>query len=113
MLRETIKFTKDRKELAEESRSDLSEYCAGTDDVPGMDADMRADLAAAGYTHQEITRIDEEMVFLRNESWIPQLEKILETDRVFIAVGADHLTGPRGVVKLLAARGYKLTRITR
>ena len=112
MLRATIKHTKDRKELADDSRTDLAEYCAGTDEVPGMDEDMRADLAASGYTKAEIEHIDELMVYKRNADWIPKLEKILARGDVFIAVGADHLTGSRGVVALLAARGYRLTRIT-
>lgn len=112
MLRAAIEHTKDRAELAKDSRDDLAEYCAGTDTTPGMDEDMRADLLAAGYTNQELDQIDELMVFSRNEDWIPKLEKILATNNVFIAVGADHLSGPRGVVALLEKRGYKLTRVT-
>lgn len=112
MLRAAISRTKDRKEIASESRDDLAEYCAGTDDKPGMDDDMRADLLASGYTEADLEMIDHEMVFARNADWIPKLEKILATPNVFIAVGADHLTGPRGVVALLEKRGYKLTRVT-
>jgi len=112
MLRAAVKQTKDRKELEKESRDDLSEYCAGTDDKPGMDADMRADMLASGYTDAELTKIDDEMVYARNADWIPKLEKILANGNVFIAVGADHLTGPKGVVALLQKRGYTLTRIT-
>lgn len=113
MLRAAVTHTKDRTEIATESRHDLAEYCAGTDDKPGMDDDMRAELLASGYTETELARIDEEMVFARNADWIPKLEKLLRQDSVFIAVGADHLTGPRGVVALLEKRGYKLTRITK
>jgi uncharacterized protein YbaP (TraB family) len=113
MLKASVERTKDRKELAQDSRDDLTEYCAGTDDKPGMDDDMREDLLASGYTKAELDKIDDEMVFQRNADWIPKLDKILETDGVFIAVGADHLTGPRGVVALLQKRGYKLVRITK
>jgi uncharacterized protein len=112
MLRAAVKQTKDRKELESDSRDDLTEYCAGTDDKPGMDDDMRADMLASGYTEKEVDAIDEEMVYARNADWIPKLEKILKPGGVFIAVGADHLTGPRGVVALLEKRGYTLTRIT-
>lgn len=113
MLRAAISSTKDRQELEQESRKDLAEYCAGTDEEPGMDDDMREDLLASGYTAAEIAKIDDEMVYQRNADWIPKLEKILATGDVFIAVGADHLTGDKGVVKLLERRGYKLTRITK
>ncbi len=113
MLKAAVEHTKDRAELETDSRKDLAEYCAGTDDKPGMDDDMRADLLASGYTDAEITKIDDEMVYARNADWIPKLEKILAQGDVFIAVGADHLSGPRGVVALLEKRGYKLTRITK
>jgi uncharacterized protein YbaP (TraB family) len=113
MLRAAVEQTNDRSELQKESREDLSEYCAGTDTTPGMDADQRADMLASGYTNAELDAIDEEMVFARNADWIPKLEKILAQDRVLVVVGADHLTGPRGVVALLEKRGYKLTRITK
>lgn len=112
MLRAAIKHTKDRAELAKDSRKDLREYCAGSDDEPGMDEDMRADLLASGYTDAELKQIDEEMVYARNADWIPKLENILAQGDVFIAVGADHLSGPKGVVALLQKRGYKLTRVT-
>jgi uncharacterized protein len=112
MLRAAVEHTKDRAELQTDSRKDLSEYCAGTDDKPGMDDDMRADLIASGYSDAELTKIDEEMVYARNADWIPKLEKILAQGDVFIAVGADHLSGPKGVVALLQKRGYKLTRVT-
>jgi uncharacterized protein YbaP (TraB family) len=112
-LKAAVKGTKDRAEIQKDSHDDISEYCAGTDDKPGMDDDDRQDMLDAGYTPAELDQIDEEMVFKRNADWIPKLEKILETDHTFIAVGADHLTGPRGVVAMLEKRGYKLTRITK
>lgn len=112
MLRAEVSHTKDRSELAKEAREDLGEYCAGTDDKPGLDEDSRRDLLAAGYTVAEIDRIDEEMVYKRNADWIPKLEKMFETSDVFVAVGADHLIGARGVAALLEARGFKVTRVT-
>ncbi|MEO0470624.1 MAG: TraB/GumN family protein, partial [Bacteroidota bacterium] len=42
----------------------------------------------------------------RNKDWIPKLEKMLASDRLFIAVGAGHLPGPKGVIALLRARGF-------
>jgi len=112
MLRAALAGIENRAELERESRDELAKYCTGTDDEAGMDADERADLLASGYTNAEIDQIDEEMIYARNADWIPKLERILATGDVFIAVGADHLRGPRGVVALLAKRGYKLTRIT-
>jgi uncharacterized protein YbaP (TraB family) len=113
MLRAEIAHTKDRAELAKESKEDLSEYCAGTDDTPGMDEDTRKDLIASGYTKAEIDAIDEQMVFKRNSDWIPKLEKLFEKGDVFVAVGADHLSGERGVVSLLTKRGFTIKRVPR
>ena len=111
MLKATIENTKDRAELAKESQDDLGEYCAGTDKDPGMDAHMRQQLHDAGYSDAEMNAIDEQMVFARNRDWIPKLDKMLASGDVFIAVGADHLIGDKGVVALLKAQGYTVTRV--
>jgi len=47
----------------------------------------------------------------RNQNWIPIIEKNIAVKPSFIAVGSGHLGGEKGVVKLLRARGYKLTPI--
>ena len=112
-LRAAIKTTETRQELADESQKDLASYCAGVDEPPGTDADSRAELLAAGYTKAEIDHIDYVMLDKRNASWIPELERILEKGDAFIAVGAGHFPGPRGVIALLAAQGFKLTRVSK
>jgi uncharacterized protein len=111
MLRAAIEQTEDRRELANDSRTDLAEYCAGTDDSPGTDPEDRKEMIASGYTAAEIDQIDEELVYARNADWIPKLEPMLDAGGAFIAVGADHLSGKRGVIALLAARGYKTMRV--
>lgn len=42
----------------------------------------------------------------RNEHWLEELPTILGEGKVFIAVGALHLTGRKGLVKELRALGY-------
>lgn len=44
----------------------------------------------------------------RNQNWIPQLEKMMKKESVFIAVGAAHLPGEKGVIELLIDAGYKV-----
>jgi uncharacterized protein YbaP (TraB family) len=68
-------------------------------------------MLTAGYSKAELDTFDEEMVYSRNADWIPKLEPLLTTGGAFIAVGAGHLQGPRSVIALLAARGYKTTRL--
>lgn len=45
----------------------------------------------------------------RNKSWIKPIQKIIKSNKAFIAVGAAHLGGKDGVVELLRKKGYTLT----
>jgi uncharacterized protein YbaP (TraB family) len=45
---------------------------------------------------------------LRNANWIPVIEKQLTVQSTFIAVGAAHLPGPKGVIQLLKEQGYSV-----
>lgn len=53
----------------------------------------------------------EALLFARNENWIPKLEARFAAKGAFIAVGAAHLVGPRSVIELLEAKGYKIRRL--
>lgn len=44
----------------------------------------------------------------RNLDWIPKIEKAIKEKPSFIGVGAGHLGGEKGVLKLLKKKGYKL-----
>jgi uncharacterized protein YbaP (TraB family) len=113
MLRAALANTADRKEFADETTRDLRDYCTGTGKDPGVDPKTRKELLAAGYTAGDIAAIDDQLVYSRNRDWIPKLDALFAAGDVFVAVGADHLLGDRGVIELLAARGYKATRITK
>lgn len=56
---------------------------------------------------------EEQAAFLddRNEQWIPKISEIIQAKSTFIAVGAGHLGGQKGVVRLLQEKGYVLTPI--
>lgn len=51
------------------------------------------------------------LFFKRNEAWIPFIEKYVKRGKVFVAFGAGHLFGERGVLKLLEKKGIKAIRI--
>jgi len=55
----------------------------------------------------------EDVVYRRNEAWIPALEQHMAKGCAFLVVGASHLVGERSVVALLRERGYTVTRIRR
>jgi len=46
------------------------------------------------------------LVNYRNANWVKQLKVIMKNESVFIAVGAGHLLGEKGLIKLLKAEGY-------
>lgn len=45
----------------------------------------------------------------RNLKWMPQLEAELQKGALFVAVGALHLPGEYGLIKLLQDKGYRFT----
>jgi len=45
----------------------------------------------------------------RNLNWIPQIKNFVKEQNTFIGVGAGHLGGPNGVIRLLEKEGYVLT----
>ncbi len=44
----------------------------------------------------------------RNKNWILQLKNIMQKESVFVAVGAGHLVGEKGLISLLRKEGYKV-----
>lgn len=51
---------------------------------------------------------DEVMLFQRNQNWISRIDKMVHEKPTFIAVGAAHLGGEKGVISLLRKAGYKV-----
>lgn len=51
----------------------------------------------------------ERLVYDRNRKWVEQLKKVLPEYPIFIAVGAGHLPGDKGLINLLRKCGFKVT----
>ena len=49
---------------------------------------------------------DEVMIYGRNADWAKRLPAIMREKSTFLAVGAAHLPGERGLLQLLRAAGY-------
>jgi len=45
----------------------------------------------------------------RNINWVDQLKSIMKKESVFVAVGAGHLVGEKGLLNLLRKEGYTIT----
>jgi uncharacterized protein YbaP (TraB family) len=46
------------------------------------------------------------LVNYRNANWVEQLNTIMKNESVFVAVGAGHLLGEKGLINLLKNEGY-------
>ncbi|MCO7226711.1 TraB/GumN family protein [Pleionea sp. CnH1-48] len=56
--------------------------------------------------------IYDKLVVERNKNWIPQIESMMKTkEKEFIMVGALHLVGEQGVLKMLRDKGYKIKQL--
>jgi uncharacterized protein YbaP (TraB family) len=44
----------------------------------------------------------------RNINWVNQLKHILPGQNIFMAVGAGHLVGKKGLIELLKKEGYTM-----
>ncbi|CAN1486170.1 Tiki domain containing protein [Spirosomataceae bacterium] len=51
---------------------------------------------------------ENEMLHKRNMAWIAEIKKLISEKTTFIAVGAGHLGGQKGVLQLLKNEGYTL-----
>ena len=69
-------------------------------DLDGLGALIRSSPGMAG--------MEDVMLVDRNKRWIPIMEKAMSKDAVVFAVGAGHLPGEEGVIRLLRKAGYKV-----
>jgi len=62
------------------------------------------------FTKSEFGSTENQDILLdnRNRNWVAQLNKILPEKNLFIAVGAGHLVGEKGLIALLRKAGYTL-----
>jgi uncharacterized protein len=51
---------------------------------------------------------ENEMLHKRNLAWIPEIKNLVSDKSTFIAVGAGHLGGPKGVLQLLKNEGFTI-----
>ncbi|MDE5744757.1 MAG: TraB/GumN family protein [Paramuribaculum sp.] len=78
--------------IAAYSKGDLEKLVEITEDSEiGMDADAK-----------------EKMIDNRNAAWAEILKTVLPVKTVLVAVGAGHLPGEKGLLKLLEVQGFKI-----
>lgn len=57
----------------------------------------------------EFERYREILLDARNRAWLPEIKMLIMQEPVFIVVGAGHLPGEQGLIKLLTKVGYRVT----
>ncbi|TVQ86716.1 MAG: TraB/GumN family protein [Bacteroidetes bacterium] len=80
-----------------------------------LDTYLSQDIKALEKLFKELeTEFDEfnrRLIEERNHRWIERMENLMQEKSTFFAVGAGHLPGEHGVLKLLVDRGYTIDRI--
>ncbi|ATL48096.1 TraB/GumN family protein [Chitinophaga caeni] len=74
-----------------------------------LDAYKKQDIDALyqlGMESPDMKGFEDILLTRRNKNWIPVIEEITKSQSAFIAVGAMHLGGPQGVIRLLREAGY-------
>ena len=73
--------------------------------IEGMEALMQSDRNLTTSKHKD------KMLDNRNKNWIPKIEELSKEQPTFFGVGAAHLAGENGIIKLLRKAGYTVTAI--
>lgn len=103
--------------LSDQARMLVEQLRADKADASSLEALIRAykreDLDTLHRLMEEQQTADpgmmESLLYARNRRWISRMSDLMEEERVFFAVGAGHLAGEQGVIRLLEAAGYRLT----
>jgi uncharacterized protein YbaP (TraB family) len=74
------------------------------------DADLLLEVSRAySETVPGAKELEEKFIWSRHDAMANKIESyLLGRDPVFVAVGALHLAGPRGLVEILKKRGYSV-----
>lgn len=99
MLVETVQNLKNGENGSNEFAQLVEKY--KEQDVDGMVEMMAGDL--------DEMEGQEALLDNRNKNWIPQILEMSKKEKTFYAVGAGHLGGENGVIRLLRKEGLKVT----
>ncbi len=106
--------------LPETDQRDLLSFVVtdqqGDDDSHLADSWRKGDMAAIEKETRRGMLADPELRAVlftgRNQDWAGKIGRAMqEGKRPFVAVGAAHMAGPEGLPAMLAAQGYKVTRV--
>jgi uncharacterized protein YbaP (TraB family) len=102
-LNESLEAQSDLPELIEEM---VTLYLAG--DLQGLAALSTQQTANDNHLARVVM---DRLVYRRNQLMAQRMRQHIEDGAAFIAIGALHLPGPKGVIELLRAQGYEVTAV--
>lgn len=92
--------------IEEEMRTLISAWACG--DVEGLESIVSRPLLK----YPQLGPIYEKLIYERNTNMLRNIEQYLTaTEDYFIVIGAAHLVGEKGIIKLLKERGYSLRQL--
>jgi uncharacterized protein YbaP (TraB family) len=77
----------------------------------GDESRVIAAVAAEFASSPAARSLAEPLLYRRNQVMADRLASHLRTGGAFVAIGVAHLVGPRSVIELLRARGWRITRV--
>jgi uncharacterized protein YbaP (TraB family) len=104
---DSIPYTQQAKELLKTIDS-LDMYKKYFNTMVTIYKNQQLDKIQELFTKNEFGMEDNQDILLdkRNKNWVAQLNSIMKSESVFIAVGTGHLTGNMGLIALLKKEGY-------
>ena len=106
---DSIPYEEQAKELLKTIDS-LSTYKLEFDTMVNVYKSQQLTKIEALFNKSEFGMEDNQDLLLnnRNANWVKQLKSIMKKERVFVAVGAGHLVGEKGLIALLKKEGYQV-----
>lgn len=80
------------------------------EDLRAMETLMEAGFPGGPDSERAQEQFGETFLYRRNERMAERIDALLRREKAFVAIGALHLAGERGVLRLLERRGYTVTR---
>lgn len=106
---DTIPYEQQAKELLK-SIDSLSAYTVYFDSMVQVYKNQQLDKMETLVNDKEFGMEEYQDILLdtRNKNWVNQLKTLMKNESVFVAVGAGHLVGAKGLIALLKKEGYTL-----
>jgi uncharacterized protein YbaP (TraB family) len=95
------------KEIKKDENSGKAEFKKLIDIYLAQDIEGMVEMSGEEF-FKDMENGEAELLTNRNQKWIPKIKAFSKDKSVFYAVGAAHLGGPNGILRLLMKEGYTL-----